>query len=132
MRFDIGFIGRGNSEISLDKVSRFEREMDFGRIHHTMGTFIIVDRIGPRSRLMELAAKIDGIVIQMSMSYWVVEVARQLSRFGGFKHPLTSMKSEGEVESYLTKAIQDVPIKDLLPAHFDLNELDEDVDLEDL
>ena len=27
VRFDIGFIGRGNPEISLDKVSRFEREI---------------------------------------------------------------------------------------------------------
>lgn len=122
LRFDIGFIGRGNSEISLDKVSRFEREMDFGRIHHTMGTFIIVDRIGARSRLSELAAKIDGTVVQMSMSYWPREVAKQLGRFSGFEHPLIAMKSEAEVESYLDKAIQEVPIKDLLPSHFDLDD----------
>jgi hypothetical protein len=32
VRFDIGFIGRGNPEISLDKVSRFEREISLGRI----------------------------------------------------------------------------------------------------
>lgn len=88
VRFDIGFIGRGNSEISLDKVSRFEREMDFGRAHHTMGTFIIVDRIGARSRLPELAARIDGTVVQMSMSYWPREVARKLERVDGFKHQL--------------------------------------------
>ena len=30
-RFDIGFIGRGNPEISLDKVLRFTREMELGR-----------------------------------------------------------------------------------------------------
>src|SRR3990172_192510 len=30
VRFDIGFIGRGNPEISLDKVTRFEREISLG------------------------------------------------------------------------------------------------------
>jgi len=29
IRFDIGFIGRGNPEISLDKVTRFERDMEY-------------------------------------------------------------------------------------------------------
>jgi hypothetical protein len=120
VRFDIGFIGRGNSEISLDKVSRFEREMDFGRVHHTMGTLIIVDRIGPRSRLAELAARIDGTVVQMSMSYWPRQVATELERIGKFKHPLTSMKNYSEVEKFLTAAIKNVPVKDLLPAHFEL------------
>lgn len=120
LRFDIGFIGRGNSEISLDKVSRFEREMDFGRVHHTMGTFIIVDRVGPKSRLMELASNIKGTVVQMSMSYWPREVAKQLGRFPGFKHPLIQMK-DSEVEVYLAQAVRNVPIKELLPEHFDLD-----------
>lgn len=31
VRFDIGFIGRGNPEISLDKVTRFERQLALGR-----------------------------------------------------------------------------------------------------
>ena len=39
-RFDLGFIGPGNSEISLDKVSRFEREMNHGRQLHYMSTKI--------------------------------------------------------------------------------------------
>ncbi|MCY7351955.1 MAG: CfrBI family restriction endonuclease [Cytophagaceae bacterium] len=51
IRFDIGFIGSGNSEISLDKVSRFEREMTYGRILHFMNTLVIVDRIGEKSRI---------------------------------------------------------------------------------
>ncbi len=126
LRFDIGFIGRGNSEISLDKVSRFEKEMEFGRVHHTIKTFIIIDSIGARSRLPELAAKIDGIVVQMSMSYWPREVARQLGRFSGFKHPLNAMRSDAEVEAYLTKAIAGVPLKDLLPAHFNLDSADDE------
>ena len=39
-RFDIGFIGPGNSEISLDKVSRFEREIEIGNQKHYMSTII--------------------------------------------------------------------------------------------
>jgi len=45
VRFDIGFIGRGNPEISLDKVSRFERELQLGRSRWYMATIILVDRI---------------------------------------------------------------------------------------
>ena len=75
-RFDIGFIGRGNSEISLDKVSRFERELERGRQTHYMSTIVLVDRIGGNSRIQELAQQIDGDIIQMSMSYWVKEVAQ--------------------------------------------------------
>ncbi|MEK9179097.1 MAG: CfrBI family restriction endonuclease, partial [Patescibacteria group bacterium] len=88
VRFDIGFIGPGNTEISLDKVSRFEREMDFGRQKHFMATFIIVDRIGDRSRIVELAKKIDGTIIQMSMAFWPKVLAEKLGRILGFKHAL--------------------------------------------
>lgn len=114
VRFDIGFIGRGNTEISLDKVSRFEREMEFGRKHHSVATFIIVDRIGSRSRISEFASRIDGTVIQMSMSYWPKEVAKRLAVLNkGFKHPLVRMR-DADVAAYLNKAIQEVPIEGLL------------------
>ncbi|MDW7664540.1 MAG: CfrBI family restriction endonuclease [Nitrosomonadaceae bacterium] len=124
VRFDIGFIGRGNSEISLDKVSRFEREMEFGRANHLMSTFIIVDRIGVRSRLQELAKNINGTVVQMSMSYWPKEVAQNLSKIGDFSHALTSI-NDSEIDEFLTEAIKEVPLKDLLPDNFEL-ESDDD------
>src|SRR5690606_7836722 len=60
IRIDIGFIGRGNTEISLDKVSRYRRKVEVGDDVWYMGTIIIVDRIGPRSRIVELAREIDG------------------------------------------------------------------------
>jgi hypothetical protein len=120
VRFDIGFIGRGNSEISLDKVSRFEREAEFGRVHYTMGTFVIVDKIGARSRLPVLAANIQGTIVQMSMSYWPKHVARELAKIEGFSHPLCDMRSEAAVDRYLTDAIARVPMADLLPSHFEL------------
>ncbi|RMG19769.1 MAG: CfrBI family restriction endonuclease [Bacteroidetes bacterium] len=77
-RFDIGFIGRGNTEISLDKVSRFEREMERGRQTHYMATIVLVDSIGNKSRIQEFAQAIQGNIVQMSMSFWVKEVAHIL------------------------------------------------------
>ncbi len=77
VRFDIGFIGPGNTEISLDKVSRFERELEHGRSKYYMATFIIVDRIGERSRIEALAKKIDGTIIQMSMAFWPQVLAKK-------------------------------------------------------
>ncbi|MEZ4959201.1 MAG: CfrBI family restriction endonuclease [Saprospiraceae bacterium] len=97
-RFDIGFIGPGNTEISLDKVSRFEREMEFGKQHHFMSTIIIVDRIGEGSRITELAKKIDGNIVQMSMNFWVREVAQILQTKVGFKHDILKLSNEESIK----------------------------------
>lgn len=70
IRFDIGFIGAGNPEITLDKVTRFEREIEMDGISHYMHTFIIVDRVGRRSRIVGLAEEVGGTIIQMSASDW--------------------------------------------------------------
>ncbi len=63
VRFDIGFIGRGNPEISLDKVTRFEREISLGHSTYYMATVILVDRIGANSRIETLAQEIGGTII---------------------------------------------------------------------
>lgn len=94
VRFDIGFIGLGNSEISLDKVSRFEREWEYGRQLHYMSTIIIVDRIGSNSRIIELAARINGRIVQMSGSYWVKEVCHILKDTIGFEHRILKLTNE--------------------------------------
>jgi len=90
-RFDIGFIGPGNTEISLDKVSRFEREMEHGRQIHYMSTIILVDRIGDKSRIAEMAKAINGDIIQMSMTYWVKNACIILNEKLGFKHELMEL-----------------------------------------
>ena len=83
IRFDIGFIGRGNTEISLDKVTRFESESEIaGRSRYT-ATIIIVDRIGPGSRLPQLAQNMGGNIVQMSGSYWprvIAQLVNSISR----------------------------------------------------
>ncbi len=113
VRFDIGFIGPGNTEISLDKVSRFEREMEFGKKHHFMSTIIIVDRIGEGSRIVELAKKIDGSIVQMSMNYWIKEVATILQEKVDFKHELLKLTNEDSIV-YIQKHMKSLELERLV------------------
>ncbi len=110
VRFDIGFIGRGNPEISLDKVTRFEREISLGRSRWFLATIILVDRIGANSRIERLAQDVEGTIIQMSAGYWPQQVAQELHRALGFKHKLLNLKP-AQIESYLEQAIQQVPLE---------------------
>jgi hypothetical protein len=112
-RFDIGFIGRGNPEISLDKVTRFTREIDLGRSTWYMATIIIVDRIGEGSKIKNLARMADGDIVQMSMAYWPKEVAVILNERMGYTHPLVTMP-RSEIKLYLTEAIKSVPLENFL------------------
>lgn len=110
VRFDIGFIGRGNPEISLDKVSRFEREMTLGHSKWYMATIILVDRIGEKSRIDRLAQNLGGNIIQMSMGYWPQEVAKVLRDALGYRHKLASM-NHSEIGPYLSRQIKKVPLE---------------------
>ena len=113
VRFDIGFIGRGNPEISLDKVTRFEREISLGRSKFFMATIILVDRIGANSRIERMAEDVQGTIVQMSAGYWPRQVAQVLNKTLGFKHSLTRM-SDSETEQYLRKAIRKVPLEQFI------------------
>jgi hypothetical protein len=113
VRFDIGFIGRGNPEISLDKVSRFERHLQLGRLNWYMATFILVDTIPPKSRLERMAKEIEGTIIQMSGSYWPQQVARELHQKFGFEHDLLHLPSH-EIEDYLNWKIKQVPFTEFI------------------
>lgn len=113
VRFDIGFIGRGNPEISLDKVTRFEREISMGRSKFFMATIILVDRIGANSRIENMAKSVGGTIIQMSAGYWPKQVVDVLSRTLEFKHGITHMSDE-QINDYLAKAISNVPLLDFI------------------
>ena len=113
VRFDIGFIGRGNPEISLDKVSRFEREISLGRSSFYMATIILVDRIGSNSRIERMAEEIQGTIVQMSASYWPRQIAQVLQKNIGFKHPLVKMDDE-QTETYIRNAIVKVPLGEFI------------------
>lgn len=113
VRFDIGFIGRGNPEISLDKVTRFEREIELASEKWYLATIIIVDRIGKNSRIEKLAQKVGGAIVQMSMSYWPRQVAGELKKAVGFSHEILSL-SDDAFESYVKRKIQKVPLEKLI------------------
>ena len=70
VRFDIGFIGPGNPEITLDKVSRFERTAEIRGRPFDLSTVIIVDRVATNSSIVEQAERIEGRIVQMSSSLW--------------------------------------------------------------
>jgi hypothetical protein len=113
VRFDIGFIGRGNPEISLDKVTRFEREISLGRSKFFMATIILVDRISANSRIERMAEEVQGTIIQMSAGYWPKQVAQVLNKTLDFKHDLTRM-NDSEIEKYLRKAMRRVPLEQFI------------------
>ena len=114
--FDIGFIGRGNSEISKDKLSRYEREAEIAGGRHSQVTFIIVDRLPARSvKTQEAAERIEAELIQMHWQYWPRLLAQKLGERLGFEHEIQRM-SDSEVRAYLTAAMETMPIEDFLSA----------------
>jgi len=113
VRFDIGFIGMGNPEISLDKVTRFEREIEMGRSRFYMATIILIDRIGRNSSIEGLAKRVDGTIIQMSASYWPQQVARVLNQTFGLKHALVDMQQD-LIGDFLRDKLAQVPLEDFI------------------
>lgn len=99
IRFDIGFIGKGNSEISLDKVTRFEHLMERGGVQYNQTTIIIVDSLGNGSRTARMAENIGGHIIQMSCTYWVYELANVIKiEFPFYKNPFEGMSEKQSLE----------------------------------
>lgn len=109
IRFDIGFIGPGNTEISLDKVSRFEREIEIAGRRHFAHTFVIVDRIGKGSRIVGLAEAIEGKIIQMSASYWPQALGDAIAAaIPRFESPLSGL-SERDLKKVIAQRLKTAP-----------------------
>lgn len=113
VRFDIGFIGRGNPEISKDKVSRFEREIEIGTVKYYSATLIVADRIGEQSKIVEQAKAIDGTIIQMSLSYWPRQLAQKLRERFEYKHEICDL-SDSKLETYLRRKVEQLQIQGLV------------------
>lgn len=114
IRFDMGFIGVGNTEISLDKVSRFEREMERNGYHNTTHTIILVDRIGEGSRITDMAEAIDGHIIQMSGTYWVYSLAHTIKEIYDFyDHPILHFNKEKSLK-YLKRKMSEFELSQFL------------------
>ena len=123
VRFDIGFIGRGNPEISLDKVTRFQQAEVIRGIPFYMATIIIVDRVGRDSRIVEMARAVNGTIVQMSAAYWPQQVAELLGNTFGFEHALIGMP-ETRIEEYLQEKLKTVSLENFV-RNFRVNGLSE-------
>ena len=112
-RFDIGFIGAGNPEISKDKLSRYAREIELADGISNYVTFIIVDTLPKKGTTEAAAKKIGAEIIQMSMQYWPQQLARSLGRRLNVEHVLQTMP-EAEMSSYLAAKLANIRVQDLL------------------
>ncbi|MCI0490889.1 MAG: CfrBI family restriction endonuclease [Blastocatellia bacterium] len=113
-RFDMGFIGPGNSEISKDKLNRYEKQLEIGEGISESTTFIVVDRLPTRSnKTQELAEKIGAEIVQMSMQYWPRDLALRLNERLGIQHELQNMP-DSKMGDYLAGRLAAIPILDFL------------------
>lgn len=113
VRFDIGFIGKGNPEISLDKVSRFGVVMEMGGVKHEMTTIIIVDSLGAGSKAPALAEEIGGEIVQMSRPTWVRDVAQALKDKRDYDHAILQMSDEDALR-FVRQRAQEISLKSFL------------------
>lgn len=107
VRFDIGFIGRGNSEISLDKVTRFASEEEISGASRYITTIIIIDRVGGGSRVPALAKGMRGHIVQMSASYWPKQIAQVISEITGIPDELATC-SQSEMPELMKSRFDNV------------------------
>jgi hypothetical protein len=112
-RFDIGFIGRGNSEIMKDKLSRFTQEIEQNGTAHFSQTFIIVDKMPATSKTINAALRAGAEIVQMSMQFWAVELAQKLKNRLGYEAEILSIP-EDQLSDYIEQKLQPVPILNFL------------------
>lgn len=110
-RFDIGFIGPGNSEISKDKLSRYASEAKIRGKAHKSTTFIVVDRLPQTGKTQQAATNIKAEIVQMSMQYWVRDLAQRLGKRFGFTHALQTMP-DAKIESYLKAKLDTIAVQE--------------------
>lgn len=96
---DIGFIGKGNPEITLDKVTRFNAYKQICGLPHDMTTIIIVDTVGENSDLFNKAKRVNGHVLQMKNKDWTIEFSKTLCMIMETKHELSQMEVD-DLEAY--------------------------------
>lgn len=127
LRFDIGFIGPGNSEISKDKLSRYANQGERGGVRFTSKTFIVVDRLPQTSKTQQAANAIGAEIIQMSMHYWPRDLARRLRDSVGYAHEICDVP-DAEMGAYLAAHLENIAVQDFLIG-IDPGDLEADADL---
>lgn len=108
-RFDLGFIGKGNPEIVLDKLSRYAREVERDGLKHASLTIVVVDHVPAGGVTMSLAERSRTQVVQMSMSMWPRDLAGILNDSFGLHIPLADA-DDATVRRLVGAAMPTVPI----------------------
>ncbi|MFR5098469.1 CfrBI family restriction endonuclease [Clostridium perfringens] len=109
---DIGFIGKGNPEITLDKVTRFRNFKELGKVTHSLSTIIIVDSVGENSNLFAMAKEINGHVFQMKNSDWVLNVSKCIASI--LDLDLDIIHDESTFEAYIKDNIKKIDLMKFL------------------
>lgn len=110
---DIGFIGRGNPEITLDKVTRFNAYKQIGGLHHDMSTIIIVDTVSENSDLFNKAERVNGHVLQMKDKAWTIKFSNTLCEIMNITHELSTKKVD-ELEEYFNEKLANVDMQEFV------------------
>lgn len=115
-RFDIGFIGRGNPEIMKDKLTRFGSELEQNGRASFSQTFIIVDKMPKTTRTTEAAEKSGSEIIQMSMQFWALDLAKKLKTRLGYSAEILTVPEE-KLRDYIEQKLRPIPILDFLSSN---------------
>lgn len=110
---DIGFIGKGNPEITLDKVTRFGSYKQIGGIDHDMSTIIIVDTVADNSDLFNKAERVNGHVFQMKKENWTISFAKQIKEIFDLDNDL-ALQDIKDLEAFFITKLKDVKIRRFL------------------
>lgn len=121
--FDIGFIGKGNPEAAMDKLTRYENQLQRGKRRNYMTTIVLIDTIGEASRVQKIAEETGNFLIQMSGTYWIKELAEDIKSVDGtFDNPLLHMSNQ-ETISYIKKEVSKIDLAKFL-SQADLEDAD--------
>lgn len=112
--FDIGFIGKGNPEITLDKLTRFGSNLALHGQTLDMATFIVVDS-APLATTIETIADEHGVkVFQMSKATWVLEVAQAMHEvLDGFPQPLPEWSDPQLYAKAIASGVRGAPLRQI-------------------
>ncbi len=75
--------------------------------------FIIVDRLPKTGKTQKAADAIDAEIIQMSMGYWVRELAQKLTVRFGAEYELEEIPDE-KLRDFLNERLATIPVQEFL------------------
>ena len=110
IRFDIGFIGTGNPEILLDKISRFERMIELEGENVDALPFVVGDSIAENSSIVALAQDIGGVIVEMRKENWPVFLAEQIAAVSSYESPFSD---DREPEDVIRESLKTAPFGEM-------------------